>query len=129
MFAIEKYYRMQMRCENDSTSRQILRTALTDSFERSSSELSSIRRSSAFGLKKDRVVHIDPGLLTNEQLLEAQGGRRRTLERLLIEPGALNEKPRAVFKEKGRWFLDSAHIKISVSFENKRHHNFFCYRY
>ena len=120
---------MQMRCENDSTSRQILRTALTDSFERSSSELSSIRRSSAFGLKKDRVVHIDPGLLTNEQLLEAQGGRRRTLERLLIEPGALNEKPRAVFKEKGRWFLDSAHIKISVSFENKRHHNFFCYRY
>ena len=67
----------------------------------------------------------DPGLLSNEELLAKSGGRRRTLEELIAKDDALlgsksstKEKASLLFqraKQKTKWLLDHAQIKISVS--------------
>ena len=66
----------------------------------------------------------DPGLLSNEELLAKSGGRRRTLEELIAKDDALGsksstkQKAAVLFqraKQKTKWILDHAQIKISVS--------------
>ena len=65
----------------------------------------------------------DPGLLSNEELLAKSGGRRRTLEELIAKDDALSKsstKQKALLlfqraKQKTKWILDHAQIKISVS--------------
>ena len=66
----------------------------------------------------------DPGLLSNEELLAKSGGRRRTLEELIAKDDALGsksstkQKASLLFqraKQKTKWILDHAQIKISVS--------------
>ena len=66
-----------------------------------------------------RIVSTDPGLLTPEQLLAASGGRRRTLEYIIAQRSYKKKKKVSDYlldlKEGGRWFLDHARIKMSVS--------------
>ena len=68
----------------------------------------------------------DPGLLSNEELLAKSGGRRRTLEDLIAKDDALGSKSSTkqmaplLFqraKQKAKWILDHAQIKISVNVE------------
>ena len=67
----------------------------------------------------NRIVHIDPGLLSPEELLQQNHGRRLTLEKMVLEnesevqnqPNKLN-----LLKKKGKYLLDDARLKISVSF-------------
>lgn len=68
-----------------------------------------------------RTVSADPGLLSPEELLAShKGGRRRTLEQLIAEQRAkelLKDHKNEYFsrcREYVRWFLDNAHLKISV---------------
>ena len=67
-----------------------------------------------------RVVSADPGLMSPQQLLAShKNGRRRTLEQLIAENKEhdLNRTASflAILKEKTRWFLENARVKISVS--------------
>ena len=69
-----------------------------------------------------RIVSADPGLLSAEELLSSHaGGRRRSLEKMILLQkdfdSAEERNPiMARIKEKVRWFLEHARIKISVSF-------------
>ena len=71
-------------------------------------------------LPQKRIVSKDPGLMTSEELLAANGGRRRTLEQIIAQR-AYNERKRspsayiAETKANVRWFLDHAGAKITVS--------------
>ncbi len=66
-----------------------------------------------------RTVSADPGLLTPEELLaQHEGGRRRTLEQLIEKSRELHIEKKScnkLYKEKIRWFLDTARLRISVS--------------
>eukprot|EP00814_Leptocylindrus_danicus_P000726 CAMPEP_0116016896 /NCGR_PEP_ID=MMETSP0321-20121206/7739_1 /TAXON_ID=163516 /ORGANISM="Leptocylindrus danicus var. danicus, Strain B650" /LENGTH=897 /DNA_ID=CAMNT_0003487013 /DNA_START=619 /DNA_END=3309 /DNA_ORIENTATION=- len=64
---------------------------------------------------KSRTVYIDQGLMSPEQLMQANGGRRRTLERLMTGQLVKVESERNVdrYKENSRWLLDKARISIS----------------
>lgn len=72
--------------------------------------------------KNNRVVHIDPGLMSPEELLyqncvNQNGGRRLTLEKLVLENELELMNGPSKFeqlKNYGKWFLDDARIKISV---------------
>lgn len=71
-----------------------------------------------------RIVSADPGLLTPEELLLQQGGRRKTLEQLIAKhknlPTAEDRLPlHQRCRESIRWFLDAARLKISVSLLKK----------
>ena len=71
-----------------------------------------------------RTVSADPGLLSNEELLARNTGRRRrTLEELIAKEQlkrfvSTRERFSDLFKrakKKVRWFIDHAQLKISVS--------------
>lgn len=68
-----------------------------------------------------RTVSADPGLLSPEELLAShKGGRRKTLEQLIAEQRTndLQKDPKNTIisrcRAKVQWFLDGAHLKISV---------------
>lgn len=68
-----------------------------------------------------RIVSADPGLLSPEELLAIhKGGRRKTLEQLIAEQRTKelqNDPKNAIVsrcRAKVHWFLDNAHLKISV---------------
>lgn len=65
-----------------------------------------------------RTVSADPGLMSPEQLLAAhKGGRRRTLEQLIAKHNQLKLSEETTClteaRQKTKWFLDHARIKIS----------------
>lgn len=67
-----------------------------------------------------RTISADPGLLTNKELLEKHGGRRRTLEELVamdklnkLSPPSPSVHLERV-RKKVRRFLDHGRLKISV---------------
>eukprot|EP00592_Proboscia_alata_P007332 CAMPEP_0194354602 /NCGR_PEP_ID=MMETSP0174-20130528/2717_1 /TAXON_ID=216777 /ORGANISM="Proboscia alata, Strain PI-D3" /LENGTH=893 /DNA_ID=CAMNT_0039123605 /DNA_START=273 /DNA_END=2951 /DNA_ORIENTATION=+ len=66
-----------------------------------------------------RSVSVDPGLMTPEELLAENGGRRKTLEKIiaknnmLLRRGPKQQSYHERFKEHLRWFLDNAKAKIS----------------
>ena len=68
-----------------------------------------------------RTVSTDPGLMSPQQLLKShKDGRRKTLEQLIAMKESSQEfkEPSSFLKicrDYVRWFLDSAHLKISVS--------------
>jgi hypothetical protein len=66
-----------------------------------------------------RVEHIDPGLLSPEELLlEHKGGRRKSLEKLIEKQHSicLEKEPwNHICRDYVCWFLDSARLNISVS--------------
>ena len=67
-----------------------------------------------------RTVSADPGLLSPEELLSEQGGRRKSLEELIAQRRALSQHEDDTpfhrrCREFIRWFLDTARLKISVS--------------
>ena len=68
-----------------------------------------------------RTVSADPGLLSTEELLASQKGeRRKSLERLVAMHNQEQSKEAKIpilarIKEKVRWFLEHARIKVSVS--------------
>lgn len=70
-----------------------------------------------------RTVSADPGLMSPEELLKThKNGRRKTLEDIIAkrEMDANETYPQYFLKrcrEWVRWFLDSARLKISVSFK------------
>ena len=86
------------------------------------SKISPMTRMSATGVSS-RTVSADPGLLSNEELLERNKGRRRTLEELIAKEQmkrfiSTKEKASILFKKakkRVRWFIDHAQLKISVS--------------
>jgi hypothetical protein len=68
-----------------------------------------------------RTVSADPGLLSPEELLAIhKGGRRKTLEQLIAEQRTKEQQndPNNTIvsrcRAKVQWFLDNAHLKISV---------------
>ena len=69
-----------------------------------------------------RTVSADPGLLSTEELLSRQKGeRRKSLEKLAAMHTQESSKEAktptiARMKQKVRWFLEHARIKISVSY-------------
>ncbi len=68
-----------------------------------------------------RTVSADPGLMTPEDLLKShKDGRRKSLEELIAKNQASNTKRKSSYLKKCRdcvrWFLDSARLKISVSY-------------
>lgn len=70
--------------------------------------------------QETRTISVDFGLLTAEELLKNhKGERRRSLEHQIKHASLtanLKRKNRAKnFKEGVRWFLDNAHLTISVS--------------
>lgn len=71
-----------------------------------------------------RTISADPGLLSPEELLKShKDGRRRTLEELIAQQtlNASGNYPRAFIqrcRENVRWFLDSARLKLSVSWHS-----------
>ena len=72
--------------------------------------------------RNNRIIHVDPGLLTPEQLLRENGGRRRSLQQLIIqqknEAKSMKERRRLFHKNAKNcvlWLLDEARIRISVS--------------
>ena len=66
-----------------------------------------------------RIVSADPGLLSAEELLSSHsGGRRKSLERMIQQHNrefSVETKPLIMkqIKDKVRWFLEHARIKIS----------------
>ena len=73
-----------------------------------------------------RTVSADPGLMSPEQLLKShKDGRRKTLEDIIAmkdsELKNLNKSPSFLktCRDYVRWFLDSARLKISVSFQKR----------
>lgn len=71
-----------------------------------------------------RTVSADPGLLSNEELLQKLGNRRFTLEQIIANDKLLKNQSsfvqmgHRVFKncrKRVRWFVDHAQLKISVS--------------
>ena len=67
-----------------------------------------------------RTVSTDPGLMTPEELLAShKGGRRKTLEKIIAKHKTVERNSAASFltnaRDKIRWFLDHARLKISVS--------------
>lgn len=66
-----------------------------------------------------RIVSADPGLLSAEELLSSHsGGRRKSLERMIQQHNrefSVETKPPIMnqIKDKVRWFLEHARIKIS----------------
>lgn len=69
-------------------------------------------------IAKSRTVYVDGGLMSPEELMHANGGRRRTLERLMagdlidIESDLFFDR----YKEKARYLLDKSRISITVSY-------------
>ena len=73
-----------------------------------------------------RTISTDPGLLSPEDLLKShKDGRRKTLEAIIANRNcfsASETQSRPLTqqcREYIRWFLDSAKLKISVSFDNQ----------
>lgn len=70
-----------------------------------------------------RTVSADPGLLSNEELLEMLGDRRLTLKRIIAseksrERSSASLIGKRIFKnarKRVRWFVDHAQFKVSAS--------------
>lgn len=70
-----------------------------------------------------RTVSADPGLLSNEELLEMLGDRRLTLKRIIAREKSkerssvlpIGERILESARKRVRWFVDQAQLKISAS--------------
>ena len=70
-----------------------------------------------------RTVSADPGLLSNEELLEMLGHRRLTLKRIIASEKSkerssvlpMGERILKNARKRVRWFVDHAQLKISAS--------------
>ncbi|KAL7552266.1 hypothetical protein ACHAWF_015498 [Thalassiosira exigua] len=73
------------------------------------------------GVTATRTVSADPGLLSHEELLARNSGRRRTLEELIAKEQlnrltSTRDRVSLLFKrvrKKVRWFIDNGQVKIS----------------
>lgn len=76
-------------------------------------------------MTNERIVSLDPGLLTKEQLLDSSGSRRASLEYMISQDEWRQQKDEHILnianvKERITWFLDHARFRISVrAFKSK----------
>lgn len=74
-----------------------------------------------------RIIATDPGLMTPEELLACQGGRRKSLAMLIAQhkKSRMKEENQSVsivsmIRNKIKWFLDTASLRISVRLKGKK---------